>query len=268
MSTQVDYKSLGLTAAENYQRCFVPVIPGPLAGDLIELIAPQPGEFVVDVACGTGVVARLVAERVGAEGRVVGVDLNPDMLRIARVIPAAAPIEWRQANAEALPLPDDSYDLVLCQLGLMFVPDQTAAVSEMRRVLSTGGRVAISVPAEMPRLWKVFADALGAHIAPELTGFVTLVFSLTDPNVITGLLREAGFDEVTVTTTTKTLRLPAAKDFVWQYISATPLAELVAAADDDRRHRLESEVVAEWETYVDGDGLAYDQQMLIATASK
>lgn len=270
MSQQVDYKIFGGTAAENYERYFVPVIPAPLAADLIETAAPLPGEYVLDLACGTGVLTRLAAQLVGTAGRVVGVDLNPGMLDVARSIPAppGASIEWREANAEALPLPDESFDLVLCQLGLMFVADRPAAMQEMRRVLSSGGRVAINVPGTITRVFEIMAEALGHHITPDLAGFVRSVCSLHDPSQLDGLLRGAGFHDVTVETTTKTLRLPPPADFLWQYIHATPMAGLVAEADDDRREKLESDVVAQWQDFVDHGSLVIDLPILTATARK
>lgn len=270
MSQQVDYKTFGGTAAENYERYFVPVIPAPLAADLIETAAPLPGEYVLDLACGTGVLTRLAAQRVGTAGKVVGVDLTPSMLDVARSIPAppGASIEWREANAEALPLPDESFDLVLCQLGLMFVADRPAAMQEMRRVLSSGGRVAINVPGTITRVFEIMAEALGHHITPDLAGFVRAVCSLHDPSQLDGLLRGAGFHDVTVETTTKTLRLPPPADFLWQYIHATPMAALVAEADDDRREKLQSDVVAQWQDFVDHGSLVIDLPILTATARK
>lgn len=270
MSQQVDYTIFGGTAAENYERYFVPVIPAPLAADLIEMAAPRPGEHVLDVACGTGVLTRLAAQRVDTAGRVVGVDLTPGMLDLARSIPAppGASIEWYEANAEALPLPDESFDLVLCQLGLMFVTDRPAAVREMRRVLSSGGRAAINVPGQIPHLFEIMSDALALHINPELAGFVHAVFAMHNPSELDGLLRGAGFHDVSVEATTKTLRLPPPAEFLWQYIQATPMAAAVAKAGEDRREKLQSDVLAHWEDYADHGNLVYDQPMVIATARR
>lgn len=270
MSQQVNYKIFGGTAADIYERYFVPVIPAPLAADLIETAAPLPGEYVLDVACGTGVLTRLAAQRVSTAGRVVGVDLNPDMLNTARSIPAppGVLIEWREANAKALPLPDESFDLVLCQLGLMFVADRPAAVREMRRVLSFGSRVAINVPGTITRIFEIMSEALAHHIKPELAGFVRTIFSLDDPSELDGLLQGAGFDDVTIDTTTKTLRLAPPADFLWQYIHATPMAAAVAEADDDRQKKLESDVLAQWQDFVDHGNLVIDLPILTATARK
>ena len=110
----------------NYERFFVPAIGAHLATDLLRLAALRPGERVLDVACGTGVVARLASQQVGDTGAVAGLDVNAGMLAVARsATRPGMPIEWHEASAEAMPLPDASFDVVLCQMGLQFVPDNT-----------------------------------------------------------------------------------------------------------------------------------------------
>ncbi|MEO3758866.1 methyltransferase domain-containing protein [Mycobacterium sp. B14F4] len=267
MTRHLDYRGLRRTEAENYARDFVPLIPAPLAADLIEAAAPEPGEFVVDVACGTGVVTRLAAERVGANGKVVGVDLVPEMLEVAAAAstPSGAPIDWRQGDAESLPLPDESYDLALCQLGLMFFADRLAALGEMRRVLSPGGRLAVNVPAPMPALFEIMCEALGRHIDPALPGFLRTVFSL-DETALRGLIDAAHFHDVSVQSATRTLRLPPPDEFLWQYLRVTPIAGLVLAADEDRRQALEDDVVARWQDFVADGGLSVELTVVTATA--
>lgn len=134
------------SAAEVYQRELVPAIFGPWAPRVVALAAPAAGERALDVACGTGVVARLVAERVGPEGQVAGLDLNPGMLAVASGLPVAgAPIGWVQASAVRMPFPDRSFEVVCCQLGLQYFPARPAALAEMARVLAPGGRLAVMV---------------------------------------------------------------------------------------------------------------------------
>jgi SAM-dependent methyltransferase len=125
----------------------VPGLFAPWASRVIESANPQPGERVLDVACGTGIVARNVAPRVGSQGSVVGLDLSPDMIDVARAAPETdgLAVEWRACPAERLPFPDGSFDLVLCQFGLMFFTDRHAALSEMHRVLRPDGRAVLSV---------------------------------------------------------------------------------------------------------------------------
>jgi len=270
MSQPVDYKIFDGTVADNYERYFVPVIPAPLAADLIKTAAPLPGDYVLDIACGTGVLTRLAAQRVGITGRVVGVDLARGMLDVARSIPAppGTSIEWHEANAEALPFPDKSFTLVFCQLGLMLIADRPAAVREMWRVLSPSGRVAINVPGKITRVFEIMIEALAHHIIPGLAVFHRSPFSLCDPNELEGLLQSAGFHDVAVKTTTKILRLPPPADFLWQYIHATPMGAVIAEADADHLDKLERDVVAQWQDFVDRGNLVIDSPILTATARK
>jgi ubiquinone/menaquinone biosynthesis C-methylase UbiE len=119
------------------------------------------------VACGTGVVARLAAERVGSTGSVA--DVNARMLAVARDT-SASETAWHEASAEAMPVADESFDTVLCQLGLQFFRDRPAALGECRRVLVTDGRIALSVPEPTPPLFQVLEDALEAHLGAEIRG--------------------------------------------------------------------------------------------------
>ena len=135
------------TAAELYQELLVPTVFKPWGTDLVELADLRQGERVLDVACGTGVVARLAAQQVGATGEVTGLDLNAGMLRVARSLPSlpGAPVTWVEGSALAMPLPDGSFDVVLCQQGVQFFPDQRAGLQEFKRVLVPRGRVLFSV---------------------------------------------------------------------------------------------------------------------------
>lgn len=114
MSEQRFGESYRGTAPENYQKFFVPMIGAPVADDLVERAGLAPGERVLDVACGTGVVTRLAAEKVGPDGRVAGLDVNAGMLEVARrATPPGLSIDWYEAAAESIPLSDESYDVVL-----------------------------------------------------------------------------------------------------------------------------------------------------------
>src|SRR5262245_34564795 len=115
------------TAAELYEEILVPTGFRPWATDLLELADLKPGERVLDVACGTGIVARLAAPQVGTTGEVTGLDLNAGMLQVARSLPAppGASVTWIEGSALAMPLPDASFDVVLCQQGVRFFPLQT-----------------------------------------------------------------------------------------------------------------------------------------------
>ena len=105
-------------------------------------------------------------------------DPNPDMLAVARsATPLGVRMEWYQASAEAMPIPDALFNVVLCQMGLQFMSDKLAALREMRRVLVRGGRLVVNVPGPTPRLFTIMGQALARHIGAEAAGFVNHVFS-------------------------------------------------------------------------------------------
>jgi ubiquinone/menaquinone biosynthesis C-methylase UbiE len=261
-------EAYGGSATENYERYFVPTIGGPLAADLIAEAGLRPGERVLDVACRTGVVTRLAAERVGPGGTVSAVDVNAGMLALARSLPApaGAPTSWYETPAESMPLPDDAFDVVLCQLGLQFIADKPAAVREMHRVTAPGGRVLVSVPTPT-RFFNVLDDAFAKQI-PAGGEFVRMVFSLNDTAEIEQLFRNAGFEDVSVRSHEKVLDLPSPREFLWQYIQSTPLSGLVAEADGAALAALERDVVAGWQPWVRDGGMSYEQGVIVTIARR
>lgn len=269
MTDQIYGSSYGGTAAENYQRFFVPSIGKPVAEDLIEIARLQPGERVLDVACGTGVVTRLAAERVGAAGLVAGLDVNPGMLAVARSeTPSNIAIDWHEASVESMPLRDEAFDVVLCQMGIQFVPDKSAALREMRRVLTTGGRVHVNVPGPKPAIFEIMADALFRHLSPKAASFIDVVFSMHDVDELAELMRSAGFQEVDVQAKPKDLHLPAPKDFLWQYVHSTPLAEVVAQADSRILDALERDVCKQWQAFTTNGLLSGQVGVTTGSATK
>lgn len=269
MSKQHFGKTYGLKAPENYERFFVPAIGRPLANDLVCLAALRPGERVLDVGCGTGTVARLASQQVGPSGSVTGLDINSGMLAVARSIaPADMSIEWYEGSAEAMPLPDQAYDVVLCQLSLQFMTDKPAALQEMRRVLAPGGRLTFNVAGPPAKTFAVLAEAMARNIGSEAARFVNHVFSLHDPTEIHELMSEAKFRDIAIQADNKLLTLPPAKEFLWQYVYSTPLAAVVAKADDEALAALEHEVVEKWQNFEEDGALMLQQRIVVASARK
>jgi SAM-dependent methyltransferase len=165
-----------------------------------------------------------------------------------------------------MPLPDAAVDVVLCQMGLQFVPDRPAALREMRRVLAPGGRLILNLPGPAPPPFAIMAEALARHIGPQAAGFVNLVFSLHDTAELQNLVAGAGFREVTTQVAARPLHLPAPPAFLWQYVHSTPLAGLVAQVDDERRGALERDVVAESRELVKDGALPFEVRIVVATA--
>lgn len=269
MSQQHFGEAYAGSAAENYQRYFVPAIGAPLANDLIRTARLRSSERVLDVACGTGVVARLASKAVGPSGTVAGLDANPGMLAVARAAtPPGTTIDWHEASAETMPFPDASFDAVLCQMGLQFMPDKHAALGEMRRVLAPGGRLILNAPGPTPPPFDILVKALARHIGPEAAGFSSQVFSLHDTAQVRSLISDAGFRDVAVQADTKSLRLPAPEEFFWQYVHSTPLVVAVTAANSERLGSLEHDVVTKWQEFAEDGALMLSVRMVVATARR
>jgi len=267
--TSATYRNYSGAAAELYQSFFVPSIAMPVSGELLRVARLQPGDRVVDVACGTGVVTRAAAEQVGSTGSVTGIDVAADMIAVATATPAGgAPITWQEADAASLPLPDGHYDVALCQMGLMFMEDRASAVAELHRVLAPGGRVAINTPGHIQPLFEVMEQAIVDNLDPKLGAFVSAVFSMHDPSVLAALLRDAGFAEVGSKEYTATFDLPGPAEFLWSYINLTPMAPLVADAPEDAKAAMERQVVDAWTPSVVNGRIPVDQPMALAWATR
>jgi SAM-dependent methyltransferase len=220
-----------MTPAEAYERFLVPNVFEPWARQVIDGERLRPGESVLDVACGTGIAARLAAAAVGPSGRVVGVDIDEKMLAVAgRWTPpdGAASVEWRHADALGLPFVDASFDVVLCFEGLQFFPDRPRGLREIQRVCKAHGRIAGTV-------WGPIEDNPGYHaLAEGLARFVSAdaarlpPFVLSDAREIQALIAGAGFSAVRVEPRRLSRPVPSVAGFV----------DWVAAGAPTTRHKL------------------------------
>jgi ubiquinone/menaquinone biosynthesis C-methylase UbiE len=259
--------SYGNNAAENYQKYFVPVIGGPFALDLVNEAGLRPGEHVLDVACGTGTIARLAAERVGVNGRVSALDVNAGMLTVARSLPSATPIKWYETAAESVPLPDKSFDVIFCGISFQFFADKAAALREMHRVLKPGGRVYISTP-QPNAPFDLFDRAIARHVSEEASAFVHAVFSMHDPREMERLLADAGFSAIRTRSKGRNVQLPPAREFMWQYIYCTPLMAVLPQSGNAQTEALERDVVAGWQPWSSDDGVRFEQTNLVSSARR
>ena len=234
------------SAAELYQRYLVPAITAKWAEDLVHRAQPRKGEAVLDVACGTGAVTRLTAEQV-VQGEVKGLDLNPGMLAVARGVPHdGAPITWIEGSALNLPFPSDSFDVVLCQLGLQFFPDQKQALREMRRVLRSTGRAALSVysPIERTPGANAFVLALDEMLGAGSSRIKRGEHSFTSSAQLEALLKNAGFDTVAVSTVQQTIAFPSVLDYVRFQLLATPMTVLLKDVAEPERQTIISSIAS------------------------
>lgn len=253
-----------------YECYFVPAIGRPIAEGLIAAAQLRPGEQVLDIACGTGIVARLAAAQVIPSGTVSGADINPGMIAEARrACEDVANIDWHETDAASLPFPNDSFDVVLCQMGIQFFPAKLPPLKEMRRVLRPGGRVLVNTPGPMPELFAVIRDAVARYVGPKPAGFLDAVFSLHDPDEYTELLRSAGFRQPDVRRAEKALELPPPADFLWQYLQSTPIgADVFNNTDADACAALEAQVREGCRQFEMGSGMKLQLGLTTAAALK
>ena len=240
------------SAAEIYEEFFVPALFQQWAPIVADAAGIKAGHRVLDVACGTGVLAREAAGRVAAGGSITGLDRNEGMLAMARRIAPA--VEWKAGHAEQLPFPDASFDAVVSQFGLMFFDDRVQALREMRRVLKPGGRLAVAVWDRLERLF-------GRRIASELQA----PFALGDPETLRALFAEAGLSDAKVARHAGTARFPSIEAWVRTDVKGWTLADLI---DDDQYALLQREAAVALRRYAKVDGIViFDAPALIVTVA-
>ena len=259
-------------ASEAYERYLVPAIFAPWTDRLLEAAEIQDGDRVLDVACGTGIVARRAASLAGVNGTVVGLDINEEMLAVADETAAEiqASIEWRKGEATDLPFSDEAFDVVCCQQALQFFDDPEAAVGEMRRVLTPGGRVVLSVwrPLGYQPGYVALADALAQYIGADAGEMMRSPFPVWDGEELRTLLRDASFDDVSVIIEIGSVRYPSVAEFVRREAASSPLAEPIATVDRTVRDELIQEVENALHTYVDDTGIVSPMESYVVTADR
>jgi len=270
--TKIDGWQLETNSAEAYERYLVPAIMASWADRLVALAAPLPGARVLDVGCGTGIVARRAAPRVGPGGRVVGLDLNEGMLAVAAAASSTMrpPIEWRQGNATSLPFPDGDFDVVFCQQTLQFVPDRSAAVREMHRVLRPRGCAAFSVcrPIEFNPAYPPLAEALRRHAGPEAEAMMRSPFPSWTVEDVRGFAADAGFGEVRVQIDVGPARYPSAEEFLRQEAASSPLAGPIGALSAETRAVLIEEIDGALRFRRDDGGVVFPIETYMVLASR
>jgi SAM-dependent methyltransferase len=223
---------LSAAAAASYESTFVPALFDAWARRLVEAAGVTPGSSVLDVACGTGVVARTAADRVGPSGRVLGLDRSPAMLDVARRL--RPQLEWRLGDACALPFDDGAFDLVLSQAALMFFSDRLRALREMGRVTGAGGRVAVQVPGRLTASpgYLAFVETVARHAPDEASDLLGAYFAVGEPDLLAELFDAARLRIDRFDTWLGATRLDSIRTFLT--VELLPIAEKVDRAVLDR----------------------------------
>lgn len=260
-----DRGQVAASAAEIYETFFVPALFAEWPARVLRAAAVQTGDDLLDVACGTGILAREAVGVVGPAGSVVGIDVNEGMLAVAR---SNAPgVDWKVGPAESLPFPDATFDRVVCQFGLMFFEDPTQAIAEMGRVLRPGGVIAVAVwdTLEATPGYAAVTELLHDLFGPEAAASIEAPYSLGDTAKLTALFADAGMNGATVHTVPGKARFASLDAWIYTDIKGWTLADVI---DEEGYQRLRRHAPQRLGRFVLPDGsVQFDAPAHIVTAT-
>lgn len=262
-TTDAERGQVSTAAAEVYDTFFVPALFAQFAEPVLDRAGVGPADRVLDIGCGTGVLACAALRRVGAAGQVVGVDPNEGMLAVARRAEPA--VEWRAGTAESLPAEGGAFDHAVSQFAAMFFTDRAAALAEMARAAVDGGTVTVATWAGLHRTpgYRAMVDLIGAEIGAAAADALRAPFALGEAGDVRALLEPVGaaalVDEVA-----GTARFASIADWVHTDVRGWTLADLV---DDDAEATLVARAERDLAAFVAPDGaVSFPAPALVGTA--
>ena len=261
---------LSTQAAEVYETQKIPTVFGPLAEAVIEAIDLPENGHVLDVACGTGIVARTVAQHLKGKGRIVGADLNPAMIQVAqRLMPECGhQVSWHACDVVDLPFEGEEFDLVFCQQGLQFFPDKAGAVAEIYQVTKPGGKFAPTCWCKVSPLFQAVSDSLKNRVS-EKSAFQALVpFSFRDAAVISSLLTGAGFKMMQTTRLVLHRSLQPPREGIRREILASPYEQELLDKGEDTIEAVISDVELALAPYRQDEEMLVPQESNLFIAQK
>ncbi|CUI02203.1 class I SAM-dependent methyltransferase [Leisingera aquaemixtae] len=264
-----DTFQLGKAAAAAYEQQKVKAIFRPLAEATLSAIEISNKDVVLDVACGTGIVSRVLWERSSPEAAITGIDLNEGMIEMARGVTSNTPdaFSWHTGDVTGMPFNDGSFTSAICQQGFQFFPDEEAALKEIRRVLQPGGRFILTVWAEPSRFFLALADAIGRHVSPEDATRSLAPFTYAGLDAIPELLCSCGFADVWSTDLTVERVIHEPKVSIPLEITGNPVGPAVLGRGEEVMASIVSEVLATCSDLLRGNDLISPQTARLFNAT-
>ena len=272
LQTDVESWKISGNSPAAYEEYLVPGFFRPWAETLTALVSPAPGSDVLDVACGTGIVARTVSATVKNRVRVTGLDNNPEMLKHASTLSKSSGLEinWQQGEADQIPFEDHRFDYLFCQQGLQFFPDPQQALKEMHRVLKPGGRLGLNIIRSIDYhiAFKILADELEKHVGETAGNMMRGPFPEWDQKTLRSMVEDAGFENLSLHIEIISMRFPSPEEFLRQEAVSSPLAGEMEALETDIRNQLIDNLNRSLEPYQDDNGVVFPMETVMVVADK
>jgi ubiquinone/menaquinone biosynthesis C-methylase UbiE len=255
-------------AAQAYEDQKVPAMFGPLAQATLAHHEVNPDDVVLDVACGTGIVARTIRNLFGEQPRVIGIDLNQGMIDTARdvCVRDGMTIDFRMGDVTSMPFEDNEFTFVICQQGLQYFPDEDAAVRELRRVTTGGGRIVLTVWSRPSPLIVAMANSLRVHVGADVAEQSLAPFSWIGSETITSRMGEAGFVDIDLEELEVNRVLNDAAQNIPKEIMGTPVGPSVASMGQAVFDTVVEEMLDATEQYRSDDQLVIPQHTHLISA--
>ncbi len=255
-----------------YERYLVPGFFKPWAETLTAYTSPTSGGEILDVACGTGIVARTVASTLKNGARVIGLDNNREMLNKASELSekAGLEIDWQQGHADQLPYENDRFDYVFCQQGMQFFPEPQQVLKEMHRVLKPGGRLALNIMRSIRHnpAFKILSDELEKHVGENAGSMMRAPFPEWDQKKIRNMVEDAGFRDISLHLEIISMRFPSSEEFLRREAASSPLAGEMESLAGETRNKLIDHLHESLEPYQDDKGVVFPMETMMIIAEK